>query len=122
MLASAYGLFLLERDNMNASLEQARTVAVNTIVVIEAFYLFNCRSLTRSMFSLGLFSNMWVHLGVATMLAAQLLFTYLPVMNRVFHTAPLPGQSWLRIAAAGAVVYVVVELEKWFRSMVAGRR
>lgn len=122
MLAGAYGLFLLERDSLNASLEQARTVAVNTIVVIEAFYLLNCRSLTRSMFSLGLLSNLWVHLGIATMMAVQLLFTYLPVMNRVFHTAPLSGLSWLRILAAGAIVYAVVEIEKWFRTRLAGRQ
>jgi Ca2+-transporting ATPase len=121
MLAGAYGLFLLEQRSLNASLEQARTVAVNTIIVIEAFYLLNCRSLTRSMFSLGLFSNLWVHLGIATMMAVQLLFTYLPVMNRVFHSAPLSGQSWLRILAAGAIVYIVVEIEKWFRSRFAGR-
>ena len=120
--ARLYGLFLLEQRSLNASLEQARTVAVNTIIVIEAFYLLNCRSLTRSMFSLGLFSNLWVHLGIATMMAVQLLFTYLPVMNRVFHTAPLSGQSWLRILATGAIVYAVVEIEKWFRSRLAGRQ
>jgi Ca2+-transporting ATPase len=122
MLASAYGLFLLERDNLNASLEQARTVAVNTVVVIEAFYLVNCRSLTRSLSSIGLFSNLWVLLGIATMMAAQLVFTYLPVMNRVFLSAPLSGRSWLRILAAGAIVYAVVEIEKWVRSRVAKRR
>ena len=52
------------------------------------------------------------NIGIATMMAVQLLFTYLPVMNRVFHTAPLSGQSWLRILAAGAIVFAVVEIEK----------
>jgi cation-transporting P-type ATPase F len=36
---------------------EARTVAVNMFVMGELFYLFNCRSLTRSVFSIGLTSN-----------------------------------------------------------------
>ena len=40
----------------------ARTVAVNVFVMAELFYLFNCRSLTKSMFQLGVFSNL-VDLG-----------------------------------------------------------
>jgi hypothetical protein len=49
------------------------------------------------------------------MLAAQLLFTYTPVMNKLFHSAPISGESWLRIAAVAAVAFAVVELEKWIR-------
>jgi cation-transporting P-type ATPase F len=36
------------------------TVAVNVFVMVELFYLFNCRSLTKSMFAIGLFSNRWI--------------------------------------------------------------
>lgn len=49
------------------------------------------------------------------MLGAQLLLTYAPVMNRLFHTAPISGQSWLRIAGVAAVAFTVVEVEKWLR-------
>jgi len=62
-------------------------VAVNVFIMGELFYLFNCRSLTKSMFALGVFSNLWVIGGVGTMLALQMLFTYLPAMNYLF-TAP----------------------------------
>jgi hypothetical protein len=33
----------------------------------------------------------------------------------LFHTAPLDAASWLRIAVVAAVVFAVVELEKWLR-------
>jgi hypothetical protein len=63
-------------------------VAVNQFDMIELFYLFNCRSLTRSAFRIGFFTNPWVLVGSAVMVVLQLLFTYTPVMNRLFQTAP----------------------------------
>jgi len=33
----------------------------------------------------------------------------------LFHSAPISGESWLRIAAVAAVAYAAVELEKWIR-------
>ena len=49
------------------------------------------------------------------MMGAQLLFTYAPVMNRLFHTAPIQGESWLRIVGVAATAFVAVEFEKWIR-------
>lgn len=40
---------------------------------------------------------------------------YSPVMNGLFHTAPISGESWLRIAGVAAVVFAIVECEKWIR-------
>lgn len=51
----------------------------------------------------------------AGMIGAQLLFTYAPFMHHLFHTAPLDGQSWLRITGVAALSFLVVELEKWIR-------
>jgi hypothetical protein len=49
----------------------------------------NCRSLNHPFFSIGLFANRLALIGVFVMLAAQSLFTYAPVMNSLFHTAPI---------------------------------
>ena len=115
MLAGGFALFLWELRRESASLAEARTVVVNAIVMVEAFYLLNCRSLIRSIFSLGIFSNLWVLLGIGLIIAVQLLFTYAPVMNGLFHSAPISGQAWLRIVAVGAIAFAAVELEKWIR-------
>ena len=114
MLAGAYWLFLQEIQE-GGSTAAARTGVINVIVLVEIAYLLNCRSLTHSYFSVGLFSNPWLVSGVLAMLAAQLLFTYVPLMNTLFHTAALGGESWLRIIGVAAVVFVVVEIEKWMR-------
>ncbi len=113
MVAGGFALFLWE-GTQGVSLPEARTVVVNVIVMVETFYLFNCRSLTRPFFSLGLFTNPWVVVGAAAMVGLQLLFTYVPLMNRLFHSAPISAAAWLRIVDVGLAVFVAVELKKWW--------
>ena len=57
--------------------------------------------------------------GLAAMLGAQLLFTHAPLMNRLFHTAPLDAASWLYVTGVGLAAYCIVELEKWARRKLA---
>ena len=118
LLAGAFGLFLWVKST-GGTLKEARTVAVNVFVMVELFYLFNCRSLEHSMFHLGLFSNPWVTWGVITMIVLQLLFTYAPGMNFLFHTAPIDGPTWVIIIGIGLGSYFIVGLEKWIRQQQA---
>ena len=83
-------------------------------------YLFNCRSLNHSIFTIGWFTNRWAIVGSLAMLGAQLLFTYAPMMNKLFHSAPMDAEAWLRIAIVAGASFAVVELEKWIRF--GGRR
>ena len=80
----------------------------NVIVFVQLFYLFNCRSLTRSSWSLGAFSNLWLLVGVAAMIAAQMAFTYVPFMNEAFHSAPLDAAAWLRVSAVALAASLIV--------------
>ncbi|MBL8540799.1 MAG: cation-transporting P-type ATPase [Betaproteobacteria bacterium] len=121
LLAGAFGLFMWEQTR-GATLAEARTIVVNTIVVVDIFYLFNCRSLRGSTWSVGFFSNPWVLWGSAAMLAAQLALTYVPIMNRLFHTAPITAEAWLHILGVGLAAYAAVGMEKWIRARVAQRR
>jgi Ca2+-transporting ATPase len=115
ILMGAFGLFWGAQKYHGASLAEARTITVNTIVMVEMFYLLNCRSLTCSMFAIGLFSNPWILLGLTSMILLQLAFTYLPLMNHLFHTAPLSPIIWLYMIGIGLVSYAVVGIEKWLR-------
>ncbi len=109
-----FGLFYYER-NSGLSIEEARTAAVGVLVIGELFYLFNCRSLSRSPFALGFFSNRWLIVGVLTMIGLQMLFTYTPAMNRFFHSAPISLNAWGRIFLIGLMIYIVIEIEKRVR-------
>ena len=63
LVAGSFGLFEWELIAGHSE-ETARTVAVNVFVMVQTFYLFKCRSLTRSVLEIGLFSNIWVWVGV----------------------------------------------------------
>ena len=115
LLAGAFGLFLWEQQVNGATIEQARTLVVNTIVMVEAFYLLNCRSLTRSVKSLGWFSNKWLLGGIGAMVLAQVAFTHLPVMNKLFQTSPLGADEWIRVVGVGLAAFWIVGFEKWVR-------
>jgi len=115
LVVSAWWLFEWEIAN-GATLPEARTAALNLFVVVEGFYLFSCRSLTRSVWRIGFFSNRLLILGVSVQALAQLAITYLPAMNTVFQTAPLGLDVWIRIVAIAAGVSAFVGLEKWVRA------
>ena len=115
MLAGAFWLFFWEIEIAGETVAEARTSVINVVVMVEIAYLLNCRSLNHSFFSINLFSNPWLIGGILAMLAAQLLLSYMPLMNTLFHTAPISFESWLRIGVVGVIVFVVIEIEKWLR-------
>jgi len=116
-VAGTFGLFLWERDQ-GASLETARTIAVNMLVVFEAFYILNARFFYGSVLSRqGLLGNPYVPLTIGIVLAMQGLFTYTEVMHTLFQTTGIDVLAWMRIVGIGAVIFFLVELEKYvFRS------
>ncbi|MFW6087800.1 MAG: HAD-IC family P-type ATPase, partial [Myxococcota bacterium] len=113
----AFGIYEWELA-AGASDIEARTAAVAVFVFGEMFYLFNCRSLDRSMFALGLFSNPWIWAGAGVQTLLQLGFTYLPFMNELFHTTPLRPEAWIGIVGVSLGIYLVVGFEKWVRRAV----
>jgi cation-transporting ATPase F len=114
LVAGSWWLFEWEQAR-GASLPEARTAALNLFVMVEAFYLFSCRSLTQSAWRIGLFSNRWVLVGVAVQGIGQLAITYLPAMNSAFQTAPIGIGVWLRILAIAVATSVVVAVDKRLR-------
>jgi len=111
--AGVLGMFMWEQAQ-GASVEAARTAAVNTLVVTEVFYLLNTRYLLAPAWPLrALTGNRYVPLSIAAVLAVQVLFTYAPFMQTLFHSAALGAEVWGRIVLIGGVIYAIVELEKW---------
>lgn len=112
LILGTFGLFVLERAN-GASVQMARTVAVNTLVIFEIFYLFNIRflldfSLTRQ----GIFGNSYALAAIMAVVIFQMLFTYFPPLQRLFDTEALAPATWVYIVLVASTVLVLVELEK----------
>jgi magnesium-transporting ATPase (P-type) len=94
----------------------ARTVAVNSLVAMEVFYLFSVRYLKSPSFTLqGVKGTPLVLLSVVSVLVLQLVFTYAPFMNTLFDTRPMDLRSCLMVVGVGVVVLVLLEIEKTVR-------
>jgi len=114
IMGGTMGLFLWEMEQ-GASIEHARTVAVNTLVMFEIFYLFNSRYITESIFSrAGLMGNRYVLIAIGLLILFQLGFTYLPPMQSLFGTTAIDLTIWLHILFVSSSVLFLVELEKYF--------
>ncbi|HEY6558304.1 MAG TPA: HAD-IC family P-type ATPase [Polyangiaceae bacterium] len=99
--------------------EVSRTIAINTIVVVEVGYLFACRSLRLPSWKIGFFTNPSVWLGAAGMLGVQLALTYVPIMNRLFHTAPIELWWWGVMTGIGFFVFLLAEARKAWQPVVS---
>ncbi len=121
VVSGTFGLFIQARA-AGYELETARTLAVNALVMFEAFYLLNVRHILAPTLNFnGLFGNRIAVVAVVTVIGFQLLLTYLPVMNRLFRTAPLDGGDWLLVFGVACTVVPLVELEKFFLRRHAAR-
>jgi len=111
-LAGALAIFFYALGS-GYDVDTARTMVVNTIVVLEIFYLFNVRYLHMTSFTWqGALGTLPVLIAISVVIAAQLAFTYLPVMHELFATRPVRLTDGLLILGVGVVAMAILEAEK----------
>ncbi|MCR9255282.1 MAG: cation-transporting P-type ATPase [Alphaproteobacteria bacterium] len=116
-----FGKFALAQAQ-GASVEEARTIAVNTLVVMEIFYLFSVRYLHSPSLTLrGLVGTRPILIAIAAVTALQFLFTYAPFMEAFFDTRPLSLLEGLQVLSVGVALLLVLELEKRIVPALIGR-
>jgi magnesium-transporting ATPase (P-type) len=122
LMVGTFGLFLWEQAQ-GSSLALARTVAVNTLVMFEIFYLFSARYISAPVLNWrGLTGNYIVLYAIAILLSFQMLFTYLPPMQTLFGTANVTLETWLRIILVSSSVLFIVESEKYLIRRFASKK
>jgi magnesium-transporting ATPase (P-type) len=114
-LCGVFGIFhyAVERGH---SLELARTMALNTLVVMEIFHLFFIRNIHGTSLTWQAVRGtrvVWTVVVVVT--AAQFAITYLPPLQAVFGTVAIPIADGLLIVAVGMALFAIVEIEKQIR-------
>jgi len=107
-----FGLFVWARDQ-GADVAAARTVAVNALVALQIFYLFSTRFLHGVSFTWhGIMGTRAVLICVGLVVLLQLLFTYAPPFQVVFDTRAVTVSQGLAILGAGALLFVIMEIDK----------
>jgi len=93
--------------------EYWQTVVFTVLTVSQLFHSLAVRSESASLFSIGLTSNPAMLGAVILTLLLQLAVIYMPALNPVFHTQPLPLADLLVCLGLSSLVLAAVEVEKW---------
>lgn len=106
-----WGFFYVRSYGVSEAL--ARSVAVNTLVIGQVFYLLNSRYKLDSSLSLRAhLGNKYLPLGILAVVVLQYLFTYTPPLQALFETEAIPGRVWPWMVLGGLVFFLIVEAEK----------
>ncbi len=92
--------------------EIAVTMVFATLGLIQLTHSLNVRSNTKSLFKLGLFSNMYLVGAIAVSAILQLIVIIVPYFNDIFKVKQLNLEQWLIVIAASLMIIPVVEVVK----------
>jgi P-type Ca2+ transporter type 2C len=105
-------LWLFHLNLAWSGLDKARTVAFTTLSLLQMAHVLNCRSLDKSIFKLGVFSNRYLTLAILSTIVLQGLVIYVPFLQFAFRTVPLNIADWLMISAVALSPILAVEARK----------
>lgn len=114
-LCGVYGIYSYAIDK-GYSVELARTLAVNTLVVMEIFHLFFIRNIYGTSLTWKAVQGtkvVWTVVVIITL--AQFAITYLPPLQAVFDTVSIPLWDGVVVIAIGAALFAIIETEKQIR-------
>jgi Ca2+-transporting ATPase len=90
-----------------------QTMVFTTLVIAQLFNCLAIRSEHDALWVLGLTTNPQLLGAVLLTMAAQLAVIYVPALQPIFRTSPLPLMDLAICFGLGAVVLIAVEFEKW---------
>ncbi|WP_425417794.1 cation-transporting P-type ATPase [Oricola indica] len=119
--AGVFGIYAYAIDRGH-SIELARTIALNTLVVMEIAYLFFIRNIYgTSLTWQAVKGTRFVWGTVVTVTAAQFAMTYLGPLQRIFATEAVPFFDGVLVVGIGVLLFAIIEVEKQLRLSIAGR-
>jgi Ca2+-transporting ATPase len=98
---------------VSRGVEYWQTVVFTVLTVSQLFHSLAVRSERISLFRIGLFSNLPMLGAVILTLLLQMGVIYVPALNTIFHTQPLPMFDLAVCLVLSSLVLVAVEIEKW---------
>lgn len=105
----AFGIVLfLEKEGLN----RARTAAFVVLSCSQLFHSFNCRSMSESLFRVGILSNTKLILATGISFLLQVIVVYLPFLQAVFKTEPLGIFDWILVLGISSFPLWAMELVK----------
>jgi len=94
-------------------IEKARTAAFVVMAFSQLFNMFNMRSLRHSAFTIGLFSNKWVNVGLIASVIIQVMIIDIPFFEDLFQFDPISFTEFVVFAALSSLILWMGELYKF---------
>jgi calcium-translocating P-type ATPase len=114
-LGGVFGMYAYAVDR-GYSVELARTIALNTLVVMEIFHLFFIRNIYGTSLTWKAVTGTKVVWGsVICVIVAQFAITYLPPLQALFSTVSVPFMDGFIIVGVGVMLFAIIEIEKQLR-------
>lgn len=114
-LGGVFGMYAYAIDR-GYSVDLARTIALNTLVVMEIFHLFFIRNIYgTSLTWKAVRGTKVVWATVIGVTVAQFAITYLPPLQTLFATVAIPFWDGMLIVGVGVVLFAIIETEKQLR-------
>jgi magnesium-transporting ATPase (P-type) len=114
-LCGVFGIYAYAIDR-GYPIELARTMAMNTLVVMEIFHLFFIRNMNaRSLTWRAVRGTKAVWLAVIIVAVGQLALTYVPPLQSVFGTQAIGVLDGALIVMIGVGLFATIEIEKQMR-------
>tara|TARA_Y100000310_G_scaffold345811_1_gene470320 strand:+ start:4805 stop:7498 length:2694 start_codon:yes stop_codon:yes gene_type:complete len=93
-------------------IDKARTAAFAVMTFTQLFNTYNMRSMKKSIFKIGIFSNKYVNIALIVSILTGLLALYLPFFQRIFQFTSLSILELLAIIALSSLVLWSGEIYK----------
>jgi Ca2+-transporting ATPase len=107
----ALGVFLWAFNAGKDPLE-AQSMCFVTLILVQFFNAFNCRSLEYSLFKIGITTNRWLLYAIAWECVMLGLVIYLPVLQGPFNTYSLTFVDWVIAILSASTIFIAAEIYK----------
>ncbi|CAK1585933.1 unnamed protein product [Parnassius mnemosyne] len=97
------------------------TMTFTCFVLFDMFNALSCRTQSKSVFQVGLFSNRMFLVAVTLSLVGQMLVIYFPPLQRVFQTEALTGHDLIFLVCLTSSVFIVSEIKKFIERTIKKR-
>lgn len=113
----AKSIFTIDFSNVDhEALIHAQTMAFATLSISRLFHAFNLRHKHKSLFEIGLFSNIFLMVAILIGIGIQIALINISVFNTIFEIHFLTTKDWIFVLTLSLVPVIFSELSKaWKR-------
>ncbi|KAH0949057.1 hypothetical protein HN011_000289 [Eciton burchellii] len=115
-------LWVYHREMVNQNTARGTTMTFTCFVFFDMFNALSCRSQTKSIFTIGLWSNKMFLIAVTLSVIGQMFVIYFPPLQKIFQTEALTARDLLFLMALTSSVFVVSEIKKFIERQLQRRR